>query len=271
MTYKGNTLGKEVNRGLVWLCHQAFLPCDDLTSHVFLGSRCVGDVQTLKELGIPSGRIWAVESDYREYRELYESVKSGEFKLWTDDVVDVVGEHTRSVYLDFCGNLFGEGTTIRRVARRLSAGTVLSITLYLGREQQKCESREDLLLEILRSSTDLHVTLLQEIQYISEGEGMHPTRMGTWTVLFTGKPHAIKPQRLDLTRDRPTVSWPLAKIRESQHNKEIETMAREIGNSGYKGSRKAHQAALKAWETRRARAQKRRQAALKAWETRRAS
>jgi len=186
IAYKGETPAKSVNRNLVWFQHQRLLKPSVFATHphVFLASRCAGDVNTLLAMGVPAENVWAVEKDHNEYRHLLDSQEKQKFTLYTEKV-ELVAQRfpskLHSVYLDYCGNLEGTRRTTERVVSRLPARTALSVTLFLGREQNTPEDREAALFQKIRQSTEHVVTLVQSVLYVSLDTTTYHSAMGTWT------------------------------------------------------------------------------------------
>ena len=202
--YKGETPGKAVARDLVWMQHQRLLGARvfKTSPHIFLASRIAGDVQVLRDMGVPPSHIWAVEKDRAQYEPLLERREKEGFKLFPQKVESVIYGHTnsdlRSVYLDFCGNLQGTASTIRRVAPCLPADSVLTVTLFLGREHDRPENREAALLRGVQKSAHHGATLVQSILYSSITEGnLKGSPMGTWTFYLGHLPSRSK-MRFDL-------------------------------------------------------------------------
>jgi hypothetical protein len=189
-TYKGETPCKGVTRVLVWQQHLHLLKPSVFTasSHAFLASRVAGDVATLQGMGVPNPQIWAIEKERKQYEELLDRRKREGFRLFTEKIETVMGTasrltpEVRSVYLDYCGTVFGTAKTTRRVVGFLPAGSALSVTLFLGREHERPEDREAVLLHQIQEHTRHRVSLAQSIFYWSfpDGGRLGPP-MGTWT------------------------------------------------------------------------------------------
>jgi len=206
MPYRGETEAKKVTRAFVWWQHRRFLKRSFLrTPHVFLASRIAGDIDTLHDLKVPKGSIWAVERDPGQYRVLLgQRLKSRVFPQNVETVMERYAstDKIRSVYLDYCGNLIGMAKTTKRVISQLSEGSVVSITLFLGRELKLKEDRETALLRQVREATKHRVTLLQSIRYRSTDDKLG-SMMCTWTFAIGGHPSRSK-MRFDLTQELPS-------------------------------------------------------------------
>jgi hypothetical protein len=182
--------------------HAAF----ETTPHVFLASRVAGDIATLRGMNVPPDRIWAVEADRDQCLPLFERQEREKFKLFCMKVETLVEGRPkvkfRSTYLDFCGNLEGEAKVIRRVVPHLPRHSVLSVTLFLGREHDKPEDREDALHALINKCTDQPVTVIQEILYVSSLGATKASPMGTWT-FYLGPPASKAKMRFNLHACRP--------------------------------------------------------------------
>jgi hypothetical protein len=201
--YRGETDSKKVSRVCVWSQHLRVLGRDFFdTPHAFLASRVAGDAETLLTMGVPALNIWAVDKDETEVNHLLK--QNPDWRVFDLKVENVIEQHAvtspiaphgvRSVYLDFCGNLQGMAQPIRRVLAPLSANSVVSITLFLGREQTSLdEAREALLLRQIQEYTPHRVTLVQSVHYqSSSGKPME-----TWTFALGNIPSRSK-MRFDL-------------------------------------------------------------------------
>ena len=204
--YKGETPSKVVTRLMVWLQHERLLkpPAFKTTPHVFLASRVAGDVSTLLSMDVPRDNIWAVEKDHVQYQQLLERRKKEGFRLFPQKVETVVesrgvASSIRSTYLDYCGNLEGTANTTRRVVAQLPPHSVLSVTLFLGREHTLSQNREVTLLRNIREHTPHAVTLVQSILYRSADEDHKGAPMGTWT-FYLGPCSSRSRMNFDLTR-----------------------------------------------------------------------
>lgn len=201
-TYKGESPGKAITRGLVWQRHKQLLgPAFTSSPHVFLASRIAGDIKALRDMGVPAANVWAVEKDREQYQQLFERRRKEGFRLFTEKIETTMTGHrdagVRSVYLDYCGNIHGTANTTRRVIALLPKGSVLSITLFLGREHHPIpKDRETALLTQLRDNTAHPVTLVQSIYYHSYSSETMGSPMGTWT--FQIGPSTVPAVRLDL-------------------------------------------------------------------------
>lgn len=203
LAFKGETPAKKVNRAFVWLQHRRLLkPRTFLnTPHVFLASRCAGDVDTLLGMKVPPENVWAVEKDRDEYEHLFERQDRQKFSLYTEKVELVAARfksELRSVYLDYCGNLQGTKGTTARVVSRLPPRTALSVTVFLGREHNAPVDREAALLQEIRAHTHHAVTLVQSVLYVSLDSATYSSPMGTWTFYLGPWPSRSKMQ-FDLT------------------------------------------------------------------------
>lgn len=196
--YKGETPVKGIVRELVWQEHLRLLgeAIFHAIPHLALASRVAGDVQTLLDMGVRPTHVCMVEKDPKECeplraRQALEGFRLFTFKIEIAVVTGIIAagfkpEDLRSVYLDYCGNIQGTRSTTRRVVERLPAGSVLSITVFLGREHVCPEDREADLLQQVSSHTPHGVTLTQAILYTSSFAGStQGTAMGTWT-FFVG-------------------------------------------------------------------------------------
>lgn len=203
LSYRGETEAKKVTRLFVWWQHQTFLKAAfRRTPHVFLASRVAGDIDVLHDLKVPKESIWAVEKDPEQYRSLLR--KNPASRVFAQNVATLIetyatSDQIRSVYLDYCGNLDGVAKTNQRVISELPRNSVVSITLFLGRERGLRESRETVLLRQVRQATRHRVTLLQSIIYMSSDEESIGSVMGTWTFAIGGSPSRSK-MRFDLIR-----------------------------------------------------------------------
>lgn len=201
--YKGEYPSKMLTRSFVWRQHQRLLKrAFKTTPHVFLASRVAGDVDTLRDLGVPGHNIWAVEKDREQYEPLLERYKREGFRLFPQKVETLMSARAaevRSVYLDYCGNLQGTARTTRRVVATLPEGSAVSVTLFLGREHERPGDREAGLLQQFRESTAHQVTLVQSISYLSyhSADGPFGTPMGTWT-FYLGPLMSRSKMRFDL-------------------------------------------------------------------------
>lgn len=206
--YKGETPVKGVTRVLVWQQHRCLLaPIFKSSPHVFLASHVAGDVDILRDMGVSSDRIWAVEKDREQWQRLLERREREGWQLFPQKIEVVILRHPnagiRSVYLDYCGNLEGTARPTHKVVGRLPTGSVVSVTLFLGREQHALpEDRETALLEHIRKATQHPVTLVQSILYISSSEDRHGSPMGTWT-FFIGAMAKRPVMRFDLRKHTP--------------------------------------------------------------------
>ena len=193
--YKGETLSKAAARQLIWWQHERLLGFIAFrrVPHVFLASRIAGDVEALRGMGVAPDKIWAVESDAVEYEQLFDRHKKEKFRLFTRKVEEVLDDDNnkaecfQSVYLDFCGNIQGTARTRRRVVSKLPAGSVLSITNFLGRETEHVENRETALLADVRKHTLHPVSLVQSVSYTSTND-MKGSAMTTWTFVLGTTP-----------------------------------------------------------------------------------
>lgn len=201
--YRGETPAKTVTRVLVWRQHQRLLGRVFIsTPHVFLASSVAGDVDTLRGMSVPMDKIWAVEKERAQYEGLLGRQGKEGFWLFTEKVETVVERHTattalRSIYLDHCGTLPGTESTRRRVVSQLLPGSVLSVTLLLGREHEKAEDREAALLQSIKKHTRHKVTLVQSIHYTSISESSIGLAMGIWT-FYIGAHESRTKMRFDL-------------------------------------------------------------------------
>lgn len=203
LDYKGSTPGKDINRSLVWRQHLHLLGAHtfEASPHVFLASRYAADVTTLFGMGVRPSNVWAVEKERDQYKHLLTRQKEEEFFLYTEKVEDLIQRQAvQSLYLDFCGNLEGTAKTTSNVVSRLPSHTALSITLFLGRELDKPESREAALTKIVRQHAQHQVTLVQSVLYKSTLENVdHGSPMGTWT-FYLGSCLSRSRMRFDLTK-----------------------------------------------------------------------
>jgi hypothetical protein len=202
--YKGETTSKSVARVLVWKQHAHLLPPGTFKAspHVFLASRVAGDVATLSGMGVPSSHIWAVEKEREQYQHLLARRKREGFRLFPQKIETVMTSHTdaniRSVYLDYCGTVFGTASTTRRVVSLLPSCSVLSVTLFLGREHVRPGDREAVLLRQVRDATVHQVTVVQSVLYASSPDGSpFGSPMGTWT-FYVGPSTSRSKMRFDL-------------------------------------------------------------------------
>lgn len=200
--YKGETPSKSITRSFVWLQHGRLLKRRfKSTPHVFLASRIAGDVATLRGMMVPPAHIWAVENQRVEFEKLFDRCEREGFHLYTEKIESVVASNAdaniRSVYLDYCGNLDGTAVTTRRVVAQLPAHSVLSVTLFLGRERAKPESRENALLRLIREHTRHQVTVVQSVLYLSTTDDFKVSPMGTWT-FYIGPASSQAKMRFDL-------------------------------------------------------------------------
>jgi hypothetical protein len=202
--YRGETAFKRITRVLVWQQHRHLLTPRGFkkTPHIFLASRFAGDVTTLKDMGVAGPNIWAVEKDEEQYVPLFDRCKLEGFHVYPQKVETVIAGHPtsniRSVYLDYCGNLQGTRGTTRRVVSLLPAGSVLSVTLFLGRELERPEDRESALLRYIRQHTQHQTTVVQSILYPSNHQKDNKASpMGAWT-LYLGPLASRAKMRFDL-------------------------------------------------------------------------
>lgn len=200
--HKGDTPGKRINRYLVWAQHQSLLQSRFLTvPHAFLASRHAGDIGCLDQFAVLRSQMWAVDKDPNQYRELGEKAANLGFQLFTRPIEQVAANHPlSSVYLDYCGNLNGSRRSISQVVRHLPPHSVVSVTLFIGREQDKLDSleaREKPLRELMRAKHG--ASLAQFVYYHSDDDGVHGSPMGTWTFYLGQLPSRGK-MKFDLTR-----------------------------------------------------------------------
>lgn len=193
--YRGETPGKGVSRWLIWWQHQRQLGARFYeTPHAFLASRIVGDVRPLLAMGVPEDWIWAIDSDPIEFKYVIELARAQGYSAFGDSV-EIVTERfageISSLYLDFCGNLQGSAKVLRRVLPTLPAECVVTVTLFLGREQYNVGDREVALLRQMRVGAKHHVELVQSVAYSSGSPMM------TWT-FYLGKHYAKGTMRFDL-------------------------------------------------------------------------
>lgn len=216
-TYRGDSPGKAVNREMVWLQHQAMLG-DDFSQlpHVFLASKYACDIDMLSSMKVPLRNIWAVEKDSEQYRSLRDK---GNIKIYTMSIEEVSNkypQHMRSVYLDFCGNLQGARKTINKVINNVPPNSVVSITLFKGREYKMKGKREANLLKIIGESSKHPYHLVQKIAYKSTTEKSKGSLMQTWTIYFGSLEHSCG-MKFDLTTIDKKVNvqklWQTAKNR----------------------------------------------------------
>lgn len=92
---------------------------------------------------------------------------------------------------------------IRRVVSQIQEGSVLSITLFLGREHQAPADREATLIRHLREHAKAPVTLVQSVAYTSTSM-TKGSNMKTWT-FFIGARSSRSKIRFDL-KDRDDLS-----------------------------------------------------------------
>jgi hypothetical protein len=202
--YRGDNPSKVVARWLVWMQHRHLLGARfGSVDHVFLASAVAGDVNTLRALGVEPRRVWAVEKDREQYRQLFARRKAEGFRLFTCPIEDLVERCSapgrgNSIFLDLCGNIQGTAKTIARVIAQTRLGDVISITLFQGREQEPVGDREAALLKLVRLHTKNPITLLQSVYYMSANEGSKGSLMCVWTI-FIGKGPSRSKMRFDLT------------------------------------------------------------------------
>ena len=203
--YRGETDSKRVARWLVWSCHQRLLGKYFVTNpNVFLASRIGGDIDTLLEMGVSPDCVWAVEFSREQCEPLFAKAKKKGFRVFLEKIQAVVerlaeSESIRSVYLDYCGNLCGTRSSTQRVMVKMAPGSVVSITLFLGRELDGTVDREAALIKQLRAATKHRVTLVQSIRYMSDDEASKGSAMQTWTFFIGDIPSRSK-LRFDLTK-----------------------------------------------------------------------
>jgi hypothetical protein len=166
------------------------------TPHMFLASREAGDVNVLRELGVPVLNIYAVEKERGEFEHLFDRQEREGWRLFTQMVEAVLARHVGkgifSVFLDYCGNLDGTAETTRQVLALLPVNSVLTITLFLGREQIETGDREAALFRFLREHTQHQVTLVQSVLYTSGDATKKWSPMGSWTFYIGPLPSRAK-------------------------------------------------------------------------------
>ena len=241
--YKGTSPGKDANRNLVWLQHKRLLGrAFGRTEHVFLASKHAGDVDVLTALGAPASRIVAVESNEDQYIPLLDRQKKEGFKLYTTRIERMIEDvSTRSVYLDFCGNLIGARHPTAAVVKYMPARSVLSVTLLTGREKSRPANREESLTKLIRSNTSHRVTLVQRVMYQSTVADSFGVPMATWT-FYLGPIESRAKMTFDMHGFLGRRVVELGDLDE----------ARKLLRAGQARARGRRVAALKAWETMRA-------------------
>ena len=199
--YRGDTPAKTRCRKLVWGLHKRLLGEAFLsTPHVFTASRFGGDIEVLLKKGVPPDNVWAVDTDQEAVRDLIPLKKQRGFRLFPRNITQVVQQNpsVQSVYLDLCGHLKGRDTrmSITETVRSLPRGSVLSVTLLRGREQNLHMDREQELIGLIQQHTKHPVTLLQALSYLSNDHKSKGSPMITWT--FVLREHKSKVRRVDL-------------------------------------------------------------------------
>lgn len=201
MEYRGDTPHKVKVRKMVWDQHKALLGDEfHRTPHVFLASQFAGDVGHLIGMGVDPDRVWAVENNHATVSALIPMQQRIGFRLFSQNVQDTLFHQKgiKSLYLDFCGHLKGRDTrnAIRESVAQLDQGSVVSITLFRGRESGVAKDREERLIKLLGQSTRHTVTLVQAVSYMSADSHTKGSPMSTWTFIFQDRDTTV--QRVEL-------------------------------------------------------------------------
>ena len=145
-TYKGESPSKKLARFMFWSLalkmdaerRRLLKQPPSIGRHVFLASRVGGDASVLRGLGVPDGRMLAVERNEdaaNEFRKRWPDVP-----LVVGDISDVLEsdefrDQSAIVFLDFCAPICAPTLeTIRRVNLAVTDGTILGVALLRGRE-----------------------------------------------------------------------------------------------------------------------------------------